>query len=417
MRKAWMWMPAVVFPAILIILFISAGSTVTTEPISQIATVEKTLEYAETASKLGAPWDIVMLTDAVYAVREKEGSIETVNPIHTSLQFAIMTVTVEKWEVVSSSYDPETDSWDDEYDWVVKGRDTYTAKTEIQTELGFGDDELDRMNADSFVSAMNTEMEDRSDDETRYTAELSPNYDFNAVFSQYTTLTEEEISRVMELYEADYLMARMDEETQEKIRRVMGAYGMYQYVDLKSYVNCEGVTFTNGETSVTYYNQMDSRWADEPYGTDRIGTHACGPTAMAIVISSLTDTTVDPVYMANWSYQNGYWAKGKGTAHIMIPNAAEAFGLACSGCTAAEPQRIVDALGDGALVVALMTRGHFTKSGHFIVLRGVREDGKILVADPSSYSRSQMAWDLSTIVNEAHKSAGGGGPFWIIRKS
>ena len=56
---------------------------------------------------------------------------------------------------------------------------------------------------------------------------------------------------------------------------------------------------------------------------------------------------------------------------------------------------------------------NFTSSGHFIVLRGV-ENEQILVADPASTSRSQKAWDLSIILNEASKSAAAGGPFWII---
>ena len=73
----------------------------------------------------------------------------------------------------------------------------------------------------------------------------------------------------------------------------------------------------------------------------------------------------------------------------------------------------MDALANGKLVVALMTKGRFTSSGHFIVLRGV-QDGKILVADPASYRRSQKAWDLSIILNEASRRAGAGGPFWII---
>ena len=60
-----------------------------------------------------------------------------------------------------------------------------------------------------------------------------------------------------------------------------------------------------------------------------------------------------------------------------------------------------------------MTKGHFTSSGHFIVLRGVK-DGQILVADPASYKRSEKNWDLSIILNEASKRAGAGGPFWII---
>lgn len=74
---------------------------------------------------------------------------------------------------------------------------------------------------------------------------------------------------------------------------------------------------------------------------------------------------------------------------------------------------IVDALSQGKLVVAIMLKGHFTSSGHFIVLRGV-ENGKILVADPASYTRSQQTWDLSIILNEASGRAGAGGPFWII---
>ena len=176
----------------------------------------------------------------------------------------------------------------------------------------------------------------------------------------------------------------------------------------------DGVVFSDGSTQVVYYNQLDERWKYEPYGTDTIGGYACGPTSMSIVVSSLTSETVDPPHMAQWAYENGYWCSGSGSYHSLIPGAAEAWGLAVEGCTASEPQRIVDALTDGELVVALMTKGHFTSSGHFIVLRGCTSDGKILVADPASYQRSEKAWDLSIILNEASKTAGAGGPFWII---
>ena len=134
---------------------------------------------------------------------------------------------------------------------------------------------------------------------------------------------------------------------------------------------------------------------------------------MAIVISSLTDEIIDPVEMSKWAYDNGYWCSKSGSYHSLIPGAAKAWGLPVEGCTASEPQRIVDALSEGKLVVALMTKGHFTKSGHFIVLRGV-QDGQILVADPASYNRSQKLWDLSIILSEASKRAAAGGPFWII---
>ena len=61
-----------------------------------------------------------------------------------------------------------------------------------------------------------------------------------------------------------------------------------------------------------------------------------------------------------------------------------------------------------------MGPGHFTRGGHFIVLRGVTSEGKILVADPYSYSRSAEEWDLSIFLEEASRYAANRSPFWII---
>ena len=193
--------------------------------------------------------------------------------------------------------------------------------------------------------------------------------------------------------------------------------GMFQHSGESEGIPSLGnVRFTDGVTEVVYFNQLDERYADKPYGTDHIGGYGCGPTAMSIVVSSLTDDIVDPVEMAEWAYEHGYWCSKSGSYHSLIPGAAKAWGLSVEGCTPSEPQRILDALAEGKLVVAIMTKGHFTSSGHFIVLRGV-QDGKILVADPASYSRSQKAWDLSIILNEASRRAGSGGPFWIIGRA
>ena len=191
--------------------------------------------------------------------------------------------------------------------------------------------------------------------------------------------------------------------------------GMFQYTEYggTTIASLGNVRFTDGGTEVVYFNQLDERWANKSYGTDNIGGYGCGPTSMSIVVSSLTDDIVDPVEMAEWAYQNGGWCSKSGSYHSLIPSAAQAWGLNVEGCTASEPQRIVDALSEGKLVVAIMLKGHFTSGGHFIVLRGV-QDGKILVADPASYNRSQKLWDLSIILNEASNRAGAGGPFWII---
>ena len=191
--------------------------------------------------------------------------------------------------------------------------------------------------------------------------------------------------------------------------------GMLQYTEYSgtTIASLGDVRFTDGATEVVYFNQLDERWANKPYGTDNIGGYGCGTTSMAIVVSSLTDSIVDPIEMADWSYKNGGWCSKSGSYHSLIPNAARAWNLPVEGCTASEPQRILDALSSGKLVVAIMSKGHFTSGGHFIVLRGV-QDGKIMVADPASYKRSGQLWDLSIILNEASKRAAAGGPFWII---
>ena len=191
--------------------------------------------------------------------------------------------------------------------------------------------------------------------------------------------------------------------------------GMFQYTEYSGATipSLGNVRFTDGVTDVVYFNQLDQQYANKPYGTENIGGYGCGPTSMSIVVSSLTDDIVDPMEMAEWAYKNGGWCSKSGSYHSLIPNAAKAWGLPVEGCTASEPQRILDALGSGKLVVAIMTKGHFTSGGHFIVLLGVK-GGQILVADPASYKRSEKSWDLSIILNEASKRAGAGGPFWII---
>ncbi len=183
-----------------------------------------------------------------------------------------------------------------------------------------------------------------------------------------------------------------------------------EFVDKDRLQSYEGVDLDG----LTYYNQLDERWANEKYGkTDTIGVAGCGPTALAIAISNLTGDETDPVEVAEWSYENGYVCEGSGSYISLIPNAAEHFGLSVEKLGKSNDEELKQHLEDGKMIIAIMGAGHFTNTGHFIVLRGVTDDGKILVADPVSYNRSTMAWDVSTILKEV-KNAGSGGPFWSL---
>ncbi|MCL2697555.1 MAG: C39 family peptidase [Oscillospiraceae bacterium] len=169
------------------------------------------------------------------------------------------------------------------------------------------------------------------------------------------------------------------------------------------------------ETQVMYFHQADKRWGAEPYGDNgTIASAGCGPTTLAMVVSTLTDRTINPSEMTAWAYENGYWYENGGSYHSIIPEGGRHFGLTVEGVARHEWQKVSDALDDGKLVIALMGPGHFTNGGHFILLRGITSDGKILVADSFSIKRSEQSWELSLIVDEVSQRAGAGGPFWIF---
>ena len=173
---------------------------------------------------------------------------------------------------------------------------------------------------------------------------------------------------------------------------------------------------TGGNQELTYYDQTDAKWAEEPYGSDTIGRYGCGPVAMAMVVSTLTETDIDPVQMAQHCVDQGYWAKKHGSYWSIVPGAAEDFGLTCTSLPPEETERdaIIHRLSTGELLVALVGPGHFTNGGHFIVLRGLTLDGSVLVADPASSARSLITWDLDLILEELSANRSSGGPLWAI---
>ena len=191
-----------------------------------------------------------------------------------------------------------------------------------------------------------------------------------------------------------------------------------EFADVDGLPSYEGVMLgESGETQVVYYNQLDSRWSNEMYGrSSTIGAAGCGPTALAICVSTLTGRDVDPPAVCAWSVRNGHRCEGNGSYHSLIPEGAKHYGLKVEKLGRSSARELEQHLSSGKLVIAIMAKGHFTSNGHFIVLRGITEDGKVLVADPASYKRSGQEWDMSIILNEARGDAAAGGPFWSLSR-
>ena len=139
-----------------------------------------------------------------------------------------------------------------------------------------------------------------------------------------------------------------------------------------------------------------------------VSTSGCGATSMSMVIRYLTGNTKQTPYtLFKWAYQNGHYS-GDGLGHSAISKMGNLYGVSGSW-VGKDGKRIISALKAGHPVIAHMGPGIFTKQGHYIVLRGVTDDGKILVNDPNSKSRSGKAYPLSTILNQSKTSE----PFMI----
>jgi len=171
---------------------------------------------------------------------------------------------------------------------------------------------------------------------------------------------------------------------------------------------------TGGNATIPYYNQADEQWAEQPFGPDPIGRYGCGPTAMSMAVSSLTGQDINPAQMAAWANEAGYCSPGRGSRLSIVGGASEQFGLSCTSVKIDSPEQLLETLSNGGLIVALMGPGHFTRGGHFILLRGTTLSGEVLVADPNSRENSLALWDPQLILDEAAGSRAAGAPLWLV---
>lgn len=169
--------------------------------------------------------------------------------------------------------------------------------------------------------------------------------------------------------------------------------------------------------NVVYYNQTDDRWRDKIYGEDNtIGVYGCGPTTLAMLVSSLTQTNATPHQIATWAYDNGYFCNNSGSYHTIIPEGSEHFGLNVSSSSRLNSEDLINELSSGKFIVVLLNKGQFTSDGHFVILRGISKSGNVLVADSKSLKNSLKEWDVDIFIQEAKYGSTGDGPFWAVSK-
>jgi hypothetical protein len=161
---------------------------------------------------------------------------------------------------------------------------------------------------------------------------------------------------------------------------------------------------------IPLYNQMDYNTPYGAYGT--VASHGCGITCVAMVAAYHKGEDVSPALLGrlfgNYNTQDGsLWTVFADTAsELNIPFEKQTSSWA----------EAVRALENGKPVVSTQNgNGPFTSGGHFILLTGITEDGRILVNDPNGYNYSNPAlrYGFANGFTQDQITMGSGGAYWI----
>lgn len=135
-----------------------------------------------------------------------------------------------------------------------------------------------------------------------------------------------------------------------------------------------------------------------------VASSGCGATSVSMVIAYLTGNVEQNPYLLFCKAVDDGRYHGNGLSHDTLVWLGKSYGVKCRWISNSA-DAVLEALAEGKPVIAHMGEGIFTSKGHYIVLRGVTEDGKILVNDPNSRSNCHKAFPLETILAQTRTSA------------
>lgn len=161
-------------------------------------------------------------------------------------------------------------------------------------------------------------------------------------------------------------------------------------------------TITDQEMGQTIplFQQWDQRWGYVKYSDNIIAINGCGPTCMSMVYTGLTEKTdMTPADVADFCIEHNYYTQDSGTSWALMLDGAQELGLSAEKISVTK-DAIKEKLKAGQPVICSMAPGDFTDSGHFIVIRGLSDEGKMLINDPNSISRSEKEWKVNTVVKQ-----------------
>lgn len=151
---------------------------------------------------------------------------------------------------------------------------------------------------------------------------------------------------------------------------------------------------------IPLFLQADRRWGERSYGSGPMKETGCGPTCLSMVRCGLGhDGKWDPFRVATLAERKGFYVYGSGSSWDLMTEGARMLGMD-SRELSCDASQIIQSLREGKPVICAVGPGDFTTQGHFIVLAGIGDSGKIIVHDPNSQKNSEKAWEIERILKQ-----------------
>lgn len=165
------------------------------------------------------------------------------------------------------------------------------------------------------------------------------------------------------------------------------------------------------EDLIPFYQNDYSNTKYGNYGT--VASHGCGITCLAMISSYFTDVIHTPQELAK---KYGNYNTEEGSLWVLFEDSAKDMDLPLQERTM-DTNKVIKALKNGQYVVALESENIFTATGHFIILKGITKDGKILVQDPyrDNYTKNDKMVEGYKNGFTQNQVFNGGGPYWIYK--
>lgn len=179
-------------------------------------------------------------------------------------------------------------------------------------------------------------------------------------------------------------------------------FGMSEAEVTADEINIYEISVEESYLEIPLYLQYQGSWARVPYGGGTIAQKGCCPTCLAMVLSYLRQEEILPSDVVEYT-GNRYYVTNIGTSWSIFQPVSNHWEVKCTNLEK-NTMSVIQALQEGKPVIASMGPGTFTKGGHFIVLTGITEDGKVTVNDPNDSDAKNFkdkTFDMNLITRES----------------